>query len=694
MICCLNTACHNPSHPDETKFCSNCGVPLVVLRHYRPIRVLGSGGFGKTYLAEDIEKFNEPCVIKQFAPQVQGSGSLQKATELFEQEARRLQQLGEHPQIPTLHAYFEEDKRLYLVQQFISGQNLLEELQQQGVFSEFKIRELLIDLLKILQIVHQNKVIHRDIKPQNLLRRESSQASLKNEVNVFPNQSDLVLIDFGASKQLSETVVTQGTTIGSFGYAPLEQMQDGQAYPASDLFSLAATCFHLLTNITPWELWKQQGYGWVNNWRKYVRQPLSAELAAILDKMLQPDYQQRYQSAQAVLDDLSNLPPILEMPPTATFYPDRSTETIPPTEPYQPISPTENIPSVADHQPKSPIINPTKQQVKLKKPVLIGSFILLIGLGSLGIWQINNNFSNKNIAYEKLVLANSLNGHKDFVNSLAISPDNKVLVSGSGDRTIKVWNLQTGGLQTSLALHTDIVTSVAISPGGQTLISSSKDGTIKIWNLASGSLKNTISVNRNGVSSVAITPDGLRLVSGDNDSQIKVWDLATGKLVRTITGHDKAVWRVNISPDGKTIVSGGYDNTIKIWDLETGTLKNNLKGHNDLIYSLVISADGKTLISASVDKTIKIWDLATGALKNTLTSHKFGVTSLAISPDSKTLFSGSFDNTIKVWDLSTGQVKNTFSEHTDLVYAVAISPDGKTVVSGSKDNSVKIWHLP
>ncbi|OUL36640.1 hypothetical protein BV372_06670 [Nostoc sp. T09] len=101
------------------------------MRHYRPIRVLGSGGFGKTYLAEDVEKFNELCVIKQFAPQIQGTGALQKATELFEQEARRLQHLGEHPQIPTLFAYFEQDHRLYLVQQFIDRENLLDELQHQ-----------------------------------------------------------------------------------------------------------------------------------------------------------------------------------------------------------------------------------------------------------------------------------------------------------------------------------------------------------------------------------------------------------------------------------------------------------------------------------------------------------------------------------------------------------------------------------
>ncbi|MEH2023827.1 tetratricopeptide repeat protein, partial [Nostoc sp.] len=293
MTCCLNPVCHNPPNSDRTMFCTNCGTGLVVFRNrYCPIKSLTSGGFGKTYLAEDIDKLNEPCLIKQFAPQVQGTASLNKATELFEQEARRLQQLGKHPQIPTLLAYFNEDNRLYLVQEFIDGQNLLAELQQQGIFNEQKVRELLLDLLDILKTVHQQKVIHRDIKPENIIRR---------------GDGKLVLIDFGASKQLTATVMTQvGTAIGSFGYAPLEQMQGGEAYPASDLYSIGATCFHLLSGIPPWDLWKRQGYGWVSTWRKHLQQPVSQNLGLMLDKLLQEEHQQRYQSAEEVLKALNS----------------------------------------------------------------------------------------------------------------------------------------------------------------------------------------------------------------------------------------------------------------------------------------------------------------------------------------------------------------------------------------------------
>ncbi len=294
MICCLNPDCSNAENPDESKFCLSCGTELVALlrSRYRVIKPLGGGGFGRTYLTEDIDKLNELCVVKQLAPQMQGSWSLKKATELFEQEAKHLQDLGEHPQIPTLYAYFKENNYFYLVQQFVNGQNLLQELQEYGIFDEGKIRVLLRDLLSVLRIVHQMQVIHRDIKPDNILRRQSD--------------SKLVLIDFGVSKEKTGTISPkQGTNIGSFGYAALEQMQGGQAYYASDLYSLGVTCFHLMTNVSPWDLWMQQGYGWTLNWQSHLTQPISNNLVLIMNKLLEQNYKERYQSIDEVLQDLN-----------------------------------------------------------------------------------------------------------------------------------------------------------------------------------------------------------------------------------------------------------------------------------------------------------------------------------------------------------------------------------------------------
>ncbi|BAZ85545.1 bifunctional serine/threonine-protein kinase/formylglycine-generating enzyme family protein [Dolichospermum compactum] len=304
MICCLNPDCSQPINPDHHKFCQSCRTPLVplLISRFRVLRVLSNeGGFGRTYLAEDSQKLNEPCVIKQLAPKQSGTYALKKATELFIEEAKRLQDLGEHPQIPTLFAYFEDNGFLYLVQQFIKGENLLDELAQKGKYHENQIRELLLDLLPSLKFIHERQVIHRDIKPQNIMRRASD--------------GKLVLIDFGASKQLTTTVHTQiGTQIGSYGYSPLEQIQGGEAYPASDLFALGATCFHLLTGVNPFNLWTINGFSWVNNWRENSPVSVSQDLGKVLDKLLKIEIQKRYQSADQVIKDIQ-IPPTIYVPP-------------------------------------------------------------------------------------------------------------------------------------------------------------------------------------------------------------------------------------------------------------------------------------------------------------------------------------------------------------------------------------------
>ncbi|MBW4565289.1 MAG: serine/threonine protein kinase [Mojavia pulchra JT2-VF2] len=299
MICCLNPDCPNPQNPDGSNFCLSCGTGLVsrLRNRYRIIQPLGRGGFARTYLAEDIDKLNEQCVVKQLIRgQFYGGGGSEaqkKATELFEREAKRLQELGKHDQIPTLFGYFKEDDYLYLVQELIEGQNLLQELKQQGVFNEIKIRQLLSDLLPVLELIHQQQVIHRDIKPENIIRRQ--------------HDRKLVLIDFGVSKQKTETInTTPGTIIGSLGYAPIEQIQFGEAYPASDLYSLGIACFYLLTNVPPSQLWMRQGFSWTNKWRSQMTQPISEALGQILDKLLLENHEQRYQSAKEVLQDLNS----------------------------------------------------------------------------------------------------------------------------------------------------------------------------------------------------------------------------------------------------------------------------------------------------------------------------------------------------------------------------------------------------
>ena len=317
MLCCLNPDCDRPINPDGNAHCQNCGVPIVHLLYnrFKVIEPIGRGGFGKTYLAEDTHKLSDRCVVKQLAYQGEGTrGVQQKVVQLFEQEAKQLQQLGENPQIPTLLAYFEEGGYLYLVQQFIEGNNLLKQLETQGKYSEEQIRPLLLDLLPVLQFVHDRGTIHRDIKPENIMLRRKDNKP--------------VLIDFGVSKLLSQTVVagaSVGTSLGSHGYSPPEQIKEGKAVYASDLFAVGATCFHLMSGIHPFHLWADYGYSWLNDWRKHISNPISAQLGTILDKLLQKEIQNRYQSAHDVLQDLQSKssisPTVAAVTPTVPFSP-------------------------------------------------------------------------------------------------------------------------------------------------------------------------------------------------------------------------------------------------------------------------------------------------------------------------------------------------------------------------------------
>lgn len=293
MLCCLNPDCEKPLNQDTHKFCQSCGTELIsrLRNRFIIIKPLGRGGFGKTYLAEDTDKLKEKCVVKQLVYQAQGSHANKLIVDLFMREAEQLQQLWANPQIPSLFAYFEEGGYLYLVQQYVEGQDLLKELKVDGYFNDQKIKSLLQDLLPVFEAIHQHKVIHRDIKPENIMRRGSD--------------GKLILIDFGVSKQLSKSIVSvAGTMVGSLGYAAPEQMESGIAQANSDLYSLGASCFHLMTGINPWNLWKMQGYGWLREWRKHLQQPISEELGKVLDKLLQIEPADRYQTAKEVLSDL------------------------------------------------------------------------------------------------------------------------------------------------------------------------------------------------------------------------------------------------------------------------------------------------------------------------------------------------------------------------------------------------------
>ncbi|MCT7948854.1 serine/threonine-protein kinase [Ancylothrix sp. C2] len=324
MAYCVVPTCQNPHNPEQNKICQNCGFKLWLKNRYRPVSIIGQGGFGRTFLAIDEDIPSKPnCVIKQLYLQSADPDILKKALELFQKEAIRLDILGQHPQIPSLFAYFQQDQWFYLVQEYIDGKNLAEEIQEKGLFSEAEIYQLLQDLLDILQYIHQNQVIHRDIKPANIMRRYSD--------------NKLVLIDFGIAKVFAANDLDKtATIIGTPEFMAPEQMR-GKSIPASDLYSLGLTCIYLLTGVSPSNLFDFTKDSF--SWRDYLpttcnnipETKLRISVGQVIDKLLQNAVKERYLSAAEALAALkssvqssspqnsiktSKQPPIQPIPPT------------------------------------------------------------------------------------------------------------------------------------------------------------------------------------------------------------------------------------------------------------------------------------------------------------------------------------------------------------------------------------------
>ncbi|MEG4589819.1 serine/threonine-protein kinase [Microcoleus sp. MOSTC5] len=683
MSYCLNPTCQNPQNADRTQFCLNCGSKLLLRERYRAIKPLGRGGFGRTFLAVDEDKPSKPrCAIKQFFPLSQGTSSSEKAAELFNREAVRLDELGKHPQIPELLAHFQQERYQYLVQEFIEGQNLQQELARAGPFSESQILSLLKDLLPVLQFVHDRSVIHRDIKPPNIIRRRISQTPI---IYTYPTLTgELVLVDFGAAKVV-EGVRETGTVIGSPEFVAPEQIR-GQAVYASDLYSLGVTCIYLLTQISPFDLFDINQDVWV--WRDFLKVPIDPKLSRILDKMIEPSLSRRYKSVAEVLKDLQPQQSAVQVPTPAAPA----------------ISMPQRMPVVQNAVPPTLAgtilpVPPMQRVVPARAPT----------------WRC----------------VHTLVGHSNAVTSVAFSPDGATLASGSEDKTIEMWKLDAGKRWYTLTGHSDWVTCVAFSPDGATLASGSRDKTIQIWDLNKGKWWYALRGHEDRVYAVAFSRDGQVLASGSRDKTVQLWNLNKGRQMSALIGHAGGVEAVAFSAGGEFLASGSRDKTVQLWDWQNGRSICTLAEHGDWVRAIVFATppnppllrggvgegltssvspagptppspplvrggvgEGLILATGSRDGTAKLWRVdaqGRGTLLRSMRDNSGDVLCVAFSPDGRVLATGSRDGTIYLWDAGTGGLLEILTGHGGEVLSVAFSADGGSLASGAGDRTVKIW---
>ncbi|AFY56261.1 WD40 repeat-containing protein [Rivularia sp. PCC 7116] len=711
MSYCFNPRCENPQNSTQDKFCLTCGTNLLLKERYRSIKIIGQGSFGRTLLTVDESKSEEYfCVIKQFLPQAQGTNNIQKAAELFEQEAERLDKLGRHNQIPKLLDYLIQEEHQYLVQEYIDGHDLAKVLKEKGKFKEQQIWELLNSLLPVLEYIHTQDVIHRDIKPQNI---------------ILGKDGKLYLVDFGAAKVVTGTAILQtGTSIGTPEFVAPEQSM-GKATYSSDLYSLGVTCIHLLTEISPFDLFDISEYNWV--WKQYlVNNPVRDELAHILDKLIETATSRRYQLANQVLKDVKTKFLNNEITDNFADYPNWK-------EFYKLKFNIEDVTATAIsndgmifatagyYYEKMQSFKTGHKKIHCLQLRRLNTNEILLDINSenwvnavaispdnkifaigdrdnnIKLWDINSG--------EQIYLLNAWHG---AINDVSFSPDGKFLASGGDDTTIKLWDISNGSEIRTLKGHNKSVKSIVIAPRGDTLASIYSDGRAVLWDLTTGRIVHTLD-NTNtpdGISSVAFSPDGKTIaIANRKKYNIKLWDIASNRKICNLTHNDSSAINLTFNLDGKIIASRDKYGHIRLWDINKKQEICTLYGNNSKVNSLIFSSEGQNqiLLTSGCDKNIlKFRDFNQSYVYNTqdfyyqcitdFNSHTSSIDSIAISPDGKNLASSSHDNTIKLWNISTGKELRSIDTKYS-IYAIAFSPDGLTIASGDSKNNIYIWDI-
>jgi WD40 repeat protein/serine/threonine protein kinase len=672
---------------------------------------------GAVYLAKD-ERLDRTVALKET---FYSDNKLRRA---FEQEARLLASL-DHGALTPVFDHFVEGDGQFLIMKYIPGDDLETLLKENG--RPFLLSEVLSwadELLDALEFLHGHRppIIHRDIKPSNLK---------------LTQQGRVILLDFGLAKGLAngQSLTCESVPAASLYYSPLEQFHGTSTGTYSDLFSLSATLYHLLTGVRPTtaperfeEIRSGRQDPLILPWKLNSRvTPAISDLllsALSLYPEHRPSSATEFRRALRVAGSLvplnyrsdSGSEEVKRLLPrdgtesqlTAINEVDELTRAsqIPAPPRQSPCSArVERLPSrvsITDYLDRDAETHADETTVLLRpspsrNAVVPGLICLLLVITAVALLYNSSRLSGNNrLANEVWVLKGELSGGGK---SVAFSPDATRLAGGRYENGITLWDARTNFPERTLPTYNN-VTSVAFSPDGNVLAGGEWGHRVELWDVQKGSLVRIISSSNNVVESVAFSPDGKTLACAGTpagksgmDGKVELWDVQTGELKQTFGAKEKGFTSVAFSPDGQVIACGSVNSVVYLWDVRAGTLLRTLTGHSKIVDSVAFSPDGRMLASGSVDLTIRIWDAQTGALLRKLVGHSLEVESVVFSHDGRILASGSDDKTVRIWDVQTGALLQVLPVHEDYVQAVDFSPNDRMLASGSYNGKTLIWNI-
>jgi hypothetical protein len=294
----------------------------------------------------------------------------------------------------------------------------------------------------------------------------------------------------------------------------------------------------------------------------------------------------------------------------------------------------------------------------------------------------------------KLSLLGTLRGQNGSVDAVAYSRDGKLLASAGVDKSVHLWNVQSGEPKRRLTGASDPLVFVTFTPDSKTIAAVTSDNSVLFWDASTGQAKKTLSSEKNNLFPVALSSDAQLLATGGTDRKtVRLIDTATGSTKRLLPNHSSWIRSVGFSSDAKLVAVQCHDDSIQVWNANTGQLLQTLSSPGNTVNAPAFSSDGRFLATGGESRNVKVWDLQTGALHQTFSDHSGDIKACLFSADRRWLATASEDKTIKIWEVFTGQLKQTLSNHEGSVNSLTFSADGTLAASGSADGSVKLWQI-
>ena len=716
---------------------------FIIAGKYRLQQRVGAGGMGQVYLCEHIIMKQQRALKVLPASQAEDKAALDR----FHREARAAGAL-DHPNIVRTFDIDHEDKLHFLVMEYVDGSNLQEIIKRFGPMDVLRATHYIAQAAEGLQHAHEAGIVHRDIKPGNLLLDRTGTVKILDMglARFFHDDRDQL------TKQYDATSV-----LGTADYLAPEQALDSHAVDIrADIYSLGATLYYMLAGQSPFQdgtvaqklIWHQVR---VPKSIQEHRPDVPDDLVAVINKMMAKNPQDRYQVPLEVVEALSPWtgtpiapPPADEMPgaggdgsaramansqrsPTRAS---RSPTLRPPGSSRRGVGSGDTLasPFTSDSRihsfesadtmralgvPYVPADVMRERRTRIWIVIGVACAMTFLGYGGVIIWATVRHgpaVAKGTSAEVDLDLAplpfvtleppvgklRDLTGKGGpMVESVVFSLDGKNALLACADKNVRLWEIATGKQIRSIGSHKDAVHAAVYSPDGRYAISASWDKTVRLWPLDGGADK-TLNGHSLRVQTVAFSPDSQLAASGGSDNRIILWDTRStqdAKEIRRFTGHTGDVWSVAFSPNGKQILSGSTDKAMCLWDVDSGELIRKFEGHPDKVRAVAFLPDGRRALSGGDDKEMRLWDLDSGKVLRTF-GHDGYVTSLALSADGRFVLTGCEDKVMRLWEVATGYLLHSFTGHSEGIVGVAISPDGRQALSTGKDKAVRLWALP